>query len=194
LKKYQFYNIVCVLNQPNIMNPEKPIAQFFDGERQVKILPPEQEDIYNIQKNIPTVNIEITAEEAKSKSSLDKITFLPEDEKELKLKGKISPERIKKYLKPENGERLEIFKISKAKINLIAFQNVDERRAGLFAYYAGTNKQPLTYTELLLAFHKNGWMKEIGMLEDEIKKRSLDTDSLIYYFPADTVYGRKKTK
>lgn len=173
---------------------EKPIAQFFDGERMVEVLPPEKpeeiQDIYEMQKDIPTVNVKITAEEALEKTASDKIKILPEDEKEFELKSKLSPERMKKYIHAENGERLEVFKLPKAKIKIIAFQNINDFKAGLLSFYLVTTGG-LTYTELLLAYQKNGWMTEIGLLNDEIKKRGLDADNLIYYYPPDTICGHK---
>ena len=173
---------------------EKPIAQFFDGERMVEVLPPEQPeealDIHKMQKDIPTVNVKITAEEALERTASDKVKLLPEDEKEFNLKSKVSPERMKKYLHAENGETIEVFKLPKDKIKIIAFQNVNDRKTGFMAFYIGINGG-LTYAELLLAYQKNGWMKEIGLLADEIKKRGLDADNLIYFFPPDTICGRK---
>lgn len=176
--------------------PEKPIAEFFDGERAVEVLPPNKNPLKNkvllsekndgVDKksplNTPTKEMALKPQTIKERMAEEGWQLLPEDKKIFSRRGRLPAEKIKKYLNAEQNESLEIFDLPGAGKPILAFQNTDDIKAGVLAHFI-VARGPFTYAEMILQFRDKRKMDKLAALDEEIKKRQLDADDLLFYHP-----------
>jgi len=173
---------------------EQPIASFFDGERNVDILPPikkddglgDEENLNEMEKkwtrNMPTALKALTVDTIKKRWELTDWQLEQADQKIFTRSGQLPVENLKKYLNPELKESMEIINLPEMK--LVAFENTSEQKANQMASLIPA-EGPLYYSDILLSLHEKKETGKLDELDQAMTRHNLDTYNTIFYRPLD---------